>query len=480
MDFRMKKFKYVIVLLALFPFLSFSQTLSEQTFRQLANGNGELRVIVTLKSAAKKTDGTLLGNGEWMNLGNYIDEAQRKLAKEMGWRNFNDIVRFKQVPALAKSVTSSEYKKLNHSNQVQSVHIDNFNPIFLSNSAQSIGLHQFAHSEYTGIGTTVAVLDSGVDANHPFFQGRVKDGACFSGYGSCPGRSKVKFGVAAGLPCPASVKGCDHGTHVAGIVAGNNGSTRGVASQANILAVNVFSNDGQKMGAFDSDIIQGLEWVYRKADEYNIAAVNMSLGGGKFFTTCDDKPIRYIVDMLAQKNIAVVVAAGNESYTNAVAQPACISSAVTVGSTEPDGHISYFSNSYSYIDIVAPGGKIASSVPGGGYAIKSGTSMAAPQVAGAFALLKGAFPQATLKQLKIALQQGKQFVDKRNNVKSAQLDLVGSVKWLSAQFNTSNQPQKPDPALRNPKPKSKCSERIDGILVESTTGDCNSTNKIEW
>jgi hypothetical protein len=102
------------------------------------------------------------------------------------------------------------------------------------------------------------------------------------------------------------------------------------------------------------------------------------------------------MDNLFSEGIATVVASGNDGYKNAVAAPACISSSISVGATTDDDEVADFSNSGAPLDFFAPGFAIESSVPGGGWDIKNGTSMAAPHVAGAFAIYKQMRPEATI------------------------------------------------------------------------------------
>ncbi|BDX06383.1 S8 family peptidase [Planctobacterium marinum] len=466
-----------------------AQIQSEQAFSRLLDGDSEKRVIVTLNvKAPPKGTSERIGGGQWLNLNQYIKAAQKKLATEMGWRNLNDVVNFEQVPAMAKSISLNEFRKLQESGTVASIHEDKFHRLSLDTSIRSIGsassiiLDSGESVDTKGEGVSIAVLDSGVDYQHPFFQGRVIAGACYSAYGSCDSGAVFEEGVSAARPCP--VYGCDHGTHVAGIIAGNNGQMHGVAPKAEILALNVFSNDGVQMGAFDSDIIQGLEWVYQHAETYNVAAVNMSLGGGLQGEHCDDSPTKYIIDKLLEKDVLTVVASGNDGATDGVGTPSCISSAMSVGSMEKDGSIASYSNSYGQLDIVAPGSDINSSVPGGKYGVKSGTSMATPHVAGAVAVLKSAFPEATAAQIRRALKAGKSFRDPRNGVRSAMLHIPSSIHWLEENVipvdeSLPTAPLNPVPVPTEPE-KEKCKKRIDGILVEKTTGDCAKEKKIQW
>ena len=120
-------------------------------------------------------------------------------------------------------------------------------------------------------------------------------------------------------------------------------------------------------------------------------------------------------------NIATVIASGNGGQAGAISFPACISSAISVGSTTKQNAISSFSNSASFLSLLAPGSSITSSVPlayaASGFGTASGTSMATPHVAGAWAVLKSAKPTATVAELLTALQNGGlPITDARNGI----------------------------------------------------------------
>lgn len=309
----------------------------------------------------------------------------------------------------------------------------------------------------TGLGWVVAILDTGVDKTHPFLSGKVVSEACYStnnaGVGAssvCPGGVPSSTDPGSGVNCAATIEGCDHGTHVAGIAAGKNGTYSGatfsgVARDANVIAVQVFTrfdNDtycgvGSSPCAltYSSDQIKGLERVYALRNTYQIASTNMSLGGQEYTTYCDSDPRKPAIDNLRAANIATVIASGNEDLTSAIGAPACISTAISVGSTTKSDVVSSFSNSADILNLLAPGSSILSSIPGGNYASMSGTSMATPHVAGAWAVLKQAKPNATVTELLNALvTTGKSVTDTRtgagNRVKP-RINLLSAVNSIS-------------------------------------------------
>ena len=171
--------------------------------------------------------------------------------------------------------------------------------------------------------------------------------------------------------------------------------------------------------AYGSDIGLALEHVYSLRTTYSIAAVNMSLGGDWFTEPCDavSPALTTIINNLRDANIATVIASGNGSQTNAISYPACISSAISVGATTKQNGIAGFSNSASFLSLLAPGVSVISSVPGGGYGGASGTSMATPHVAGAWAVIKSAAPIASIDEVLDSLQAtGIPITDPRNGI----------------------------------------------------------------
>ena len=352
--------------------------------------------------------------------------------------------RFKQFPMMSMVVDAQEMQRIANAPETAWIAEDRIHKPSL---AQSVPLVEgnLAHTQgFTGAGQAIAVLDTGVDASHPFLSPRVISEGCFSSNSSdtssvCPNGQEAQTGPGAAAPCSPS--GCSHGTHVAGISAGSGPSFTGVAPEANVIGVQVFSQFNSSsaclpdpapcISAFTSDIIAGLEFVLSQASSLNIAAVNMSLGGGSFTSFCDSDPTKVAIDALRAAGIATVIASGNEGQTNAISGPACISTSVSVGSTTKQDSVSSFSNSASFLTLLAPGGQINSSVPGNGFSVFSGTSMATPHVAGAFAVLRSANPTASVDEIIGALiATGLPITDQRNQIVKPRIRIAQA---LSAQ-----------------------------------------------
>ncbi|RKT55727.1 S8 family serine peptidase [Saccharothrix australiensis] len=244
----------------------------------------------------------------------------------------------------------------------------------------------------TGAGTTVAVVDSGVDAGHPDLAGKVTS-EDFTGSGTTADQA-------------------GHGTHVASIVAGTGaaagGARKGVAFDARLLSAKVLDANGEGQASW---VIAGLEWATARGAK----VVNVSLGGR---ATEGPDPLRDAVDRLSATSGALfVVAAGNRGWGQyTIDSPGVAESALTVGATTRTDAIAWFSSRGPAIgrsglkpDLVAPGEEItAARAEGTGgepgpYTTMQGTSQATPHVAGAAALLAQQHPEWSAQQLKGAL-----------------------------------------------------------------------------
>lgn len=228
---------------------------------------------------------------------------------------------------------------------------------------------------YSGAGVTVYVLDTGINAEHQEFTGRLATG--FSGV--------------SGEPTTDDCQG--HGTHVAGTIAG---STYGVAPGATVVPVRVLGCDGTGTVA---EVLAGIDWVI--ANHVSGPAVaNMSLGVDQVISSINQAVTNMIAD-----GVSTAVAAGNESIDACGSTPAAAPNAVTVGATDADDAEASFSNYGSCLDIYAPGVGITSSSIGSPTASEplDGTSMASPHVAGVMALMLDAAPESTPAEVATAI-----------------------------------------------------------------------------
>jgi subtilisin family serine protease len=267
----------------------------------------------------------------------------------------------------------------------------------LDHSTAQIGAPQAWSSGWTGKGVKVAVLDSGIDRGHPDVAGSLGETSDFTG--------------AAGAPVTADPDG--HGTHVASIVAGtgaaSDGRFKGVAPDAELLVGRVLNDEGNGQ---ESWVLQGMEWAAARAP-----IVNMSLTGAP--TDGTDPMAQAVNTLSARYGTLFVAAAGNSGRAGTVGTPGSADAALTVGSVDRDGALARSSSRGPRVgdqavkpDLTAPGvGIVAARAAGTNgqepvgdrYTAISGTSMAAPHVAGAAALLAQQHPQWKGPQLKAAL-----------------------------------------------------------------------------
>lgn len=388
--------------------------------------DGAVRVIVGLNMGRSFTPEGELSADQVAQQRQAIAAAQEILQGQLS-ADARTLREFETVPYMAVRVGSADLNTLARSPFVLSLHKDELAAPTMLTGSHLIGAPSAWAAGYTGAGQTVVVIDSGVDAPHPFFGGRVVTEACFSTtdatQGStslCPNGTNQQTGSGASSPTVPKcyfngANICDHGTHVAGTVAGSNSDFNGVAPGANIIGIQVFSHfppsvcggDTPCVLSYGSDQMAALDYVYSTLrTQHTLASINMSLGGGgPIQTACDDNPLKSLIDNLLTKQIATVIAAGNNGFTNGVSSPACISTAITVGATDDCDFVADFSNSGALVDMLAPGVDIDSAAAGSGYNNKQGTSMATPHVAGAWAVMRQKFPTASVNTILAMLQQ---------------------------------------------------------------------------
>lgn len=294
--------------------------------------------------------------------------------------------------SVAKQRAAGFYRRLTTTG-LGKVWLDGRRTVSLEQSVPQIGAPAAWQAGYTGAGVRVAVLDGGIDGTHPDLAGRVAAVQDFTGTG------------------PADTYG--HGTHVASTIAGRpaDGRYRGVAPDATLLSGKVCED----RWCLDSAILAGMEWA---ATEQQARVINLSLGGED---TPELDPVEQAVNTLtARTGTLFVVSAGNDGPDDGtVGSPGSADAALTVGAVDKQDVLAAFSSRGPRVgdraikpDLTAPGVSIVAARAAGTamgspvnehYTSADGTSMAAPHVAGAAALLAQRHPDWRAPELKAAL-----------------------------------------------------------------------------
>lgn len=412
-----------------------------------ATARGQVRVILGLN--VQLSDEDSIGVAEATAQKRRLSTAQAGVSQRTGLGS-SRVTRFETIPYMSAFVNAQQLERLLADPDVISIQEDIPLAPLLAQSVPLIKANKAWQAGFTGRGQVVAVLDTGSEDTHPMLTGKLVAGFCRSTTDAgqdvqsvCPGGVESTNHKLSGRPCSAAVKGCNHGTHVASIAVGKSSTLRGVARDAKLIAGQVFSrfNDAGDCASsggapcaltFFTDVTAGLERVFQLRNTHQIAAVNMSLGGGQFSAACDASvpALTDIINKLTAARIAVVISSGNSFFDGFIGIPACISKAVAVGSTTKADAISGFSNHSALVDLLAPGESINAAAVGGGFVAFSGTSMAAPHVAGTFAILKQASPSSSVSVITASLRStGKSVAragvtKRRINVEAALADLV--------------------------------------------------------
>lgn len=349
-----------------------------------------------------------------------MSALKEKVAAEVIDANLEVAADYSVLPIMHVRINSARaLEKLSQNKKILSIDENRANKTWLTQSLPLIERDSPQVASYTGANTTVAVLDTGVDYSRSAF------GSC-----SVPGDSCKVVYAQDFASADNALDDHGHGTNVAAIVLG-------VAPGAKIAALDVFHSNGY---AYTSDIINAINWCVANKAVYNIASINMSLGGGQF--TSPVNPIDswgVAIQRAVDAGIVVVAASGNDGYISSMGTPAAYSNVVSVGavydanlggvqwSTCTDAatvadKVTCFSNSASFLTMLAPGAIInAADV------VMGGTSQATPHVAGAVAVLRAAYPTDSVSQTVTRLRRGKSVTDSRSGAAFPRLDLSASV-----------------------------------------------------
>ncbi|MEM7167069.1 MAG: S8 family serine peptidase [Planctomycetota bacterium] len=315
------------------------------------------------------------------DVGGWIWGRQQQLLDVLG-DDFDVAYRYRHVPALSGTINLAGWSVVTVSELVLAAGADGISHAQLDTSVPFVHGNATNAMGWTGAGITVAVLDSGIDTNHPDLSNNIAAGAWhFLDQGSNQG------------PGAEDVSG--HGTSVSGVITSRALSApRGMARDTSILAVQVLDPQGQ---GHSSDIVAGIDYVVQVHDAYpDLHLLNLSLGEGVYAECpCDNSNtdtmfFAVALDAARSAGILPVAASGNSPTCNGMQRPACLSAVVSVARTDeaaPAGNVVSTRQS-ACNQLAAPGGSIRTSQIGGGWHVVSGTSLSAPHVSGALAALR--------------------------------------------------------------------------------------------
>lgn len=394
---------------------------------------GKIDVIITLNddNAQEKSRQMRAALGLRIDNAAIIDEKARiykinksKVLTEIPTNDYTVLKDYNKFPVIYVEVNENALKKLLHNPAVKIIGENNKSIPFLSESLPLIGASQANSAGATGAGTSVAVLDTGVNYTLNAF------GSCTSP--GAPSGCKVAYAHDF-APDDGLMDDNGHGTNVSGIVVG-------VAPDTKILGLDVFRSDGY---AYDSDILSALGWVYSNVSTYHIQAVNMSFGGSeKYSAPCPTDNLASAITNLKSAGVLTVIASGNNVFTDGISRPACIPDAISVGAvydsnvgyrsysypsncvdgTTATDQVTCFSNSAYFLTMLAPGALITSAG-----STMSGTSQAAPHVAGAIAAIRDVIPGFSVDGTYALLTStGTPVTDGRNSIVKPRLDLAAA------------------------------------------------------
>lgn len=378
-----------------------------------------------------------------------VDTGPSLLDRYKNPKKLKLIREFKRLPQSVYQVDAAGLQELLEDPNV-SVHENRIARASLAQSVKRIYPSQ-KFSPYHGDNDwVVAVIDSGVNSNHPMLVGKVVSEACYSTtdtsaldadqhyFSLCPGGAQSSVASGSAQDCSLSIEGCGHGTAMAGIAVGNGAGRLGVAKDGKIISLKTVSQTSDFDNCdnapcavhFEEDLLLALDRVLVLSSSFKIAAVNMSLNFDVLAAdgTCDGDPLKPAIDMLRDEGIVTVISAGNDSE-NTLRSPSCISTSFSVGATldtsdtlwEVSSELG--TNRSRNMDLFAPGANITTAT-GSSYATVNGTSASAAHVSGAWVAARHAWPTASVGQLENLIRSKGPVVFSDSGQSKRRLDLT--------------------------------------------------------
>jgi subtilisin family serine protease len=333
-----------------------------------------------------------------------IAQVQGHILNQVSAEDLTLVYQYQTMPALVGIVTSEGLDILRKQPEVQAVALDTWDQEELAESATFVRAHDvWRNFGLTGAGVNVALLDTGIDNEHPDLADNIVDQQCFV---ACPNDDSNNAQDDNG-----------HGTHVAGIIASQGRtSPRGIAPDAGIVAVRVMDSTGRYK---PSDFVAGIDWAVANQARLNIKIVNLGMHSSDYYSgICDAEVDPRLIDAVKrarQAGMIVFAPAGSGGLAEMMSAPACISGVVSVSMTDKAGRLSG-ENSSSALDLLAPGESIVSAALGGGQTLYYGTSHASPHAAAVAALMLQANPNLSVAEIEGILKEtGVPVTDSRND-----------------------------------------------------------------
>jgi subtilisin family serine protease len=374
-----------------------------------------------------------------------VRRAQDELLATLGPQEFRLMRRLQSVPILAGTLTPAGLERLRSRAEVLRIDPEIPARADLAQSVPLIKADQVQALGFNGAGMTVGIVDTGVDTNHPDLADSVDGQVCFcqNNGGCCPNGGTSQTG-------PGSAEDDNgHGTHVSGIITGNGGvAPRGVAPGAKIVMAKVLPATGSTCCM--SDVLAGLD--YMLVNRPDVDSINISIGSSVLYPgNCDNADsstlgFAAVIGSLRDRGTLTFISAGNSASPGGMSSPACVSGAMSMGSTydaniggvgfgicsDPTtaaDQVSCFSNSDSVTDLFAPGGAITATYIGGGAATLFGTSMASPHGAACAADVLQARPGLSAAAQEAALKAtGKPVIDPKNGLTFPRVDCLAALQ----------------------------------------------------